>query len=773
MGGSGGVEVSEVPQLLSVFELVVHLSSFKNVDLFRQGLYYIRAQFYTERTDDLGKRVKHLRAMPYHLLEPPPTSPLPPSPPFHSRNFSSTVSPSSPSFPVFPPFIDDSSHTFSSSTFRVQYCEQSIPLNDACLFRLELNSRERSPVYLDLELLYAEWTATDIMKGRDPPAPAQFERVSLRSYLLGTVYTGGVHSYVPVTFDESHFCSVDAMVHSMLMEFRFKAPGSSHSSSVSAGTGHREDGREDERPDTEGEEESSTAQPMPSAIAPTSITRLTPPSTPSSSLRILPAPGSPQPRPPSSPSLLPAPRPALAADERPAYPPLAVVLFPRLHSPPAPFLPASPSPLSPASPPSAPSPPPPLYTPAELSALADRYHLFFLSNLIRAYNHLATTFELYLSHCLTPDTRLSLGDRDLHPHPLTLPRDLLTGHRAATPPPPKGLPDEEKKEAGAPQYLRPAAIDMGAIHRVGGEGRAAVASPSSPSALTLPPHSASTAPSRAPMSAPSSPAASPTRTTASLPSPPTPDDDSLAQATRRHTARRRRSFDHRTPSDYAAEHTERAALASLRAKYHIPRLERLSVRLRGGVGYDAVARTIVADVSHVSRECFQLWNTLLLCLPLMGPALFTYARRDYDAVCQDHWASFVFRESYGPEHRLKTADPAHLETHTQVAAIARRNAALMLPPVAVREVEVNPASLAPPSGTSTLAVEPRDRGGLLGDYDSQCVVFEEAYSRKERAPTRREEAAGDSSPDSSLGSGTETPTPARVLGRSGGVRAPA
>jgi hypothetical protein len=38
----------------------------------------------------------------------------------------------------YPARIDNVASTFCTSTFRVQYCEQLITLNESCLFRLEL-----------------------------------------------------------------------------------------------------------------------------------------------------------------------------------------------------------------------------------------------------------------------------------------------------------------------------------------------------------------------------------------------------------------------------------------------------------------------------------------------------------------------------------------------------------------------------------------------------------------------------------------------------------
>ncbi len=41
--------------LRSLLEIVVHLESFRNIDLFFQGLYYVKVQLYNKKNDEVTK----------------------------------------------------------------------------------------------------------------------------------------------------------------------------------------------------------------------------------------------------------------------------------------------------------------------------------------------------------------------------------------------------------------------------------------------------------------------------------------------------------------------------------------------------------------------------------------------------------------------------------------------------------------------------------------------------------------------------------------------
>ena len=687
---------SDPPTLLSVFEFVVHFSTFRNIDLFRQGLYQLRTQLYTTHVDATTfKTVKHHTAMPYHIIQPPPpASALPMSPALQSRCLS-TYQPLLPAAAgggsmsgsmggvVYGSCIDDSNSWFHSSVFRVQYCDQSIQLNNSCLFRLELPSTQQPlpAVLLDVDLWYADWSSTDVQRGREMPLPSSFERVSGRTYTMERVWKEGVHCYVPVVMDESHCCLVETMVHSMLIEYRYR---------VSSGQQQHQKEKEEVKEDKAASEKSvaspTVLSPPPSPPASTSAASVASTSSLSSASS-----NTTQHDPSSNSSVsttATASPPTLSpAEAAPSYPPFSYVLFPRLLTPP------STTPL--------PSPSAAAYTAAELASITDRYHHFLLTNLIRAYNHLALTFDLHIHQCMSDEERQRMAEQGIGVKPLRLNDEMLQ--------PEMEEQEEESKDKDNNRYLRPTAIDTRGMNG----GHDAV-SPSSPSILLSAPHSARHAHS-----------ASTSRSASPQPSPSLPSqqsESSVTAAIKRHTARRKRSFDHRTHNDYTSEQSHQQLLAILRDKYQTPHLGRLSKRLHPSLSYDTVARTVQSDMRVVSQQCYHLWNVYLPLLPGLCDRLFAYARRQWEATSLEHWSSFVFRESYPVAQRTRVADDAMYASHMEIATIARRNAAVMVPPLPVREIEATAAG----------GVEGRDRGGLMGDHENQVVVFEEAYSRHQR-----------------------------------------
>ena len=684
---------SDPPTLLSVFEFVVHFSTFRNIDLFRQGLYQLRTQLYTTHVDAVTfKTVKHHTAMPYHIIQPPPpASSLPMSPAVQSRCLS-TYQPLSASTSsgiggsmsgvVYGSVIDDSNTWFHSSVFRVQYCDQSIQLNNSCLFRLELPSTQQPlpAVLMDVDLWYADWSSTDVQRGRDMPLPTSFERVSGRTYTMERVWKEGVHCYVPVVMDESHCCLVETMVHSMLIEYRYRVGNGQQQQQQ-----HPKE-REEVKEDRGGERSALSSTVLLSPPSPStsvlSVVSLSSQSSDASSIvqhepslnLSVPSTSTAAPPAPSSADTLP-----------PSYPPFAYVLFPRLLNPPA----AVPPPLS---------PPVPVYTAAEITSITDRYHHFLLTNLTRAYNHLALTFDLYVHQCVNDEERQRMVVQGVAVKPLRLNEEMMQAEVKA---------DEERKDND--RYLRPTAIDT-----TGMDGQQETVSPSSPSILLSAPHSAhhakSTSTSHSTSPQPSTPLVYHT------------GESSVTAATKRHTARRKRSFDHRTHDDYTSEQSHQQLLAVLRDKYRTPHLSRLSNRLNSSLTYDSAARAIQSDMRVVSQQCYHLWNVYLPLLPVLCDRVFAYARRQWEASSLEHWSSFVFRESYPVAQRTRVADDAMYASHMEIATIARRNAVMMVPPLPVREVE----------SVVVGGVEGRDRGGLMGDHDNQVVVFEEAYSRHQR-----------------------------------------
>jgi hypothetical protein len=49
----------------------------------------------------------------------------------------------------------------------------------------------------------------------------EFKSVAFQKFMLRNV-CDGIHEFIPITFDEAHFCVTQTTIHSLLMDYRFR-----------------------------------------------------------------------------------------------------------------------------------------------------------------------------------------------------------------------------------------------------------------------------------------------------------------------------------------------------------------------------------------------------------------------------------------------------------------------------------------------------------------------------------------------------------------------
>lgn len=57
----------------------------------------------------------------------------------------------------------------------------------------------------------------------------------------------GIHEFVPLTFDEMHFCCVNATVHSVLRDFTFKSIPEHHPIEIIDNENEKSDKKQDKK----------------------------------------------------------------------------------------------------------------------------------------------------------------------------------------------------------------------------------------------------------------------------------------------------------------------------------------------------------------------------------------------------------------------------------------------------------------------------------------------------------------------------------------------
>ena len=112
----------------------------------------------------------------------------------------------------------------------IRYQEEEVELNDIGHFRIEMAQVE--DVYMEIELMFSDLlplggpdkfqqssTLREITDGK-----VEFKSVSLRKYHLRAL-EDGVFEYVPVVFEEQHFCVSLCTVHSSLINYSYRSSG--------------------------------------------------------------------------------------------------------------------------------------------------------------------------------------------------------------------------------------------------------------------------------------------------------------------------------------------------------------------------------------------------------------------------------------------------------------------------------------------------------------------------------------------------------------------
>jgi hypothetical protein len=196
--------------LRPVLDIALHFESFRNVDLFHQGLYHLKTRVYRKDGEE------RIDAMPYGFTTVP--SQLEQPKPKSSRTDHHNL---------IPAHIQEEQFTFSTRSFLIRYCEEEVELNDIVQFRLEFDMEELQcsvPLFLEVDLMFADLTqhgGADRFGEQPDVDSTEFKSVSIQTFRIhGSDQC--LHEYCPVVFDEFHFCLANLCVHTVVLDVRFR-----------------------------------------------------------------------------------------------------------------------------------------------------------------------------------------------------------------------------------------------------------------------------------------------------------------------------------------------------------------------------------------------------------------------------------------------------------------------------------------------------------------------------------------------------------------------
>ena len=199
--------------LTAMLEVLLHIDTVTNVDLFFQGVYFLKLRLthragpgratmqphWSYETQRQAKRDKLFAkgSDPHNLLRP------------------QTVN------------NNDDSSCFASKGFLIRYMEEEAEVNDVVLFRSELATEanfQATDVLLEVELWF-----NDLSKCGQPAGwrsnwqkfPFQeYKKVQSQTYRLRRAATGFCE-FVPIHFDHHYQCTVALQVEATMLQFKF------------------------------------------------------------------------------------------------------------------------------------------------------------------------------------------------------------------------------------------------------------------------------------------------------------------------------------------------------------------------------------------------------------------------------------------------------------------------------------------------------------------------------------------------------------------------
>lgn len=99
-------------------EFILHLEHFRNVDLFQQGIYFLKFQIFNEDAENI------YYANPYH---------------FETRDYESRDATKANFHRLLEPQIFDENASFVTKTFFIRYAEENVCLRHVIKFRTEID----------------------------------------------------------------------------------------------------------------------------------------------------------------------------------------------------------------------------------------------------------------------------------------------------------------------------------------------------------------------------------------------------------------------------------------------------------------------------------------------------------------------------------------------------------------------------------------------------------------------------------------------------------
>ncbi len=189
----------------AIVSTIVHFETYRNIDLLHQGLYFLRAQLYSETGNVPGLVLDTYQS-------PHATKAKKAKIDYHS---------------ILPSVTTDTS--FSTKVFTIRYCEEEVELNDVCEFRVEIPVTPKyleTNYILEVQLHFGELTkiggveelSRHVQEVKDA---VEFKQVAMQRVLIHGI-AKGIAQYFRAQNDGAYYGSCNMTVHSSIVDFRYR-----------------------------------------------------------------------------------------------------------------------------------------------------------------------------------------------------------------------------------------------------------------------------------------------------------------------------------------------------------------------------------------------------------------------------------------------------------------------------------------------------------------------------------------------------------------------
>lgn len=190
----------------SIKEFMIHINSFRNIDLLNQGLYHIRLRIFYQKDN------KNHFALPYYST--------------HSKEIeitrnletnSQTSQNQIKSHSISPSEISSDGKDYITKTFFIRYSDEEVDIDEFCLFRIEKNE-DFLKIFIEFELFFNE----NMRKEGKNNEKNDFRSVYTCCIGINDHKDLIKESYIPVIFQDSYSSILNINLISTITDFRLR-----------------------------------------------------------------------------------------------------------------------------------------------------------------------------------------------------------------------------------------------------------------------------------------------------------------------------------------------------------------------------------------------------------------------------------------------------------------------------------------------------------------------------------------------------------------------